>query len=74
MDAKLIVTLNALKVIYLDPRIHGWLAENDPKALEQVEAAIASVTQTMHPFIAGSRPDACHVCGNVRGSIIHGSK
>jgi len=32
--------LRACKVISLDPKIRGWLKENDPKALEQVERAI----------------------------------
>lgn len=31
---------NALGVISKDARIRAWLAENDPKALEQVEAAL----------------------------------
>lgn len=34
--------LNALKVIALDPRTSVWLREHDPKALEQVRAAIRS--------------------------------
>lgn len=32
--------LRACKVVSLDRRIHAWLAENDPKALAQVETAI----------------------------------
>lgn len=31
---------NALMVIVLDPKIKAWLEENDPKALEQVQAAL----------------------------------
>lgn len=34
--------VNALKVIALDPKIREFLEANDPKALEQVEAAINS--------------------------------
>lgn len=30
---------NALGVFIKDPKIHAWLKENDPKALEQAEAA-----------------------------------
>lgn len=30
----------ALSVIVLDPKIRAWLQENDPKALEQCEAAL----------------------------------
>ena len=33
--------LNALLVLTLDPRIANWLDNNDPKALEQANAAIA---------------------------------
>ena len=33
--------LNALKVVALAPKTRDWLATNDPKALEQIEDAIA---------------------------------
>jgi hypothetical protein len=35
------VMANALKVVALDPKISAWLAEHDPKALEQIDNAIA---------------------------------
>lgn len=33
---------NALLVMRLNPTIHAFLQKNDPKALEQVEAALAA--------------------------------
>ena len=35
-------TLNALKVLTLDPKISAWLRANDPKALEQATTAIGN--------------------------------
>lgn len=34
---------NALAVITTDPKIAGWLSENDPKALEQCQRALGVV-------------------------------
>ena len=34
--------LNALRVIARDPKIRSFLQENDPKALEQVDAALTT--------------------------------
>ena len=40
-DAVVLRMYKALSVIALDPRIQDYLKINDPKALEQVEGAIA---------------------------------
>ena len=40
-DAVALRMYKALSVIALDPRIQDYLKVNDPKALEQVEGAIA---------------------------------
>ena len=48
-DAVALRMLKALSVIALDPRIQDYLKINDPKALEQVEGAIAEYKDVYQP-------------------------
>jgi hypothetical protein len=42
--------VNALAVLTRDPRLCGWLATSDPKALEQIEDALAAAAaEGVHP-------------------------
>ncbi len=75
--------LNALKVIALTPHIRAYLLANDPKALEQVERAIAYAEEMKgynppprntgpHAFKASQfRSETCSVCGKYRWWLGH---